>query len=107
MAKVQTQPLDQLMSSAKDSAETLKVLSHHLRLLSVCYIGNGEKSVQELADHLKTSQSNMSQHLAKLRASGILECRKEANQVYYRIKDNRTMDLVSALQTIYCEEPTK
>ena len=91
-----------LMNSAMESAEILKNLSHHLRLLAVCFIGNGEKTVQELEAYLGTSQSNISQHLAKLRAAKILDTRKEGNLVFYRVRDQRTLELVSALQDIFC-----
>ena len=102
---------NKLMSSAMESAEILKNLSHHLRLLAVCFIGTGEKTVQQIESHLGTSQSNISQHLAKLRAAKILETRKEGNLVYYRVKDMRTLDLVSSIQEIFCKadsekEPT-
>jgi ArsR family transcriptional regulator, virulence genes transcriptional regulator len=104
MTPIQNTCLDQLMLSSKETADILKVLSHHMRLLAVCFIGNGEKTVQELSERLSTSQSNMSQHLAKMRSSGILQCRKEANLVYYSIRDPRTTELVAALQNIYCNE---
>ena len=94
---------NKLMASSMESAELLKNLSHHLRLLAVCFIGSGEKTVQQIEAHLGTSQSNISQHLAKLRAAKILETRKEGNQVYYRVKDARTLELVAALQEIFCQ----
>jgi ArsR family transcriptional regulator len=102
MVQTQNTCLDQLMLSSKETADILKVLSHHMRLLAVCFIGSGEKTVQELSDRLQTSQSNMSQHLAKMRSSGILQCRKESNLVYYSIRDPRTIELVASLQSIYC-----
>lgn len=85
-----------------ESAELLKNLSHHIRLLAVCFIGNGEKTVQQLEEQIGTTQSNISQHLAKLRAAKILETRKEGNLVFYRVKDMRTLELVAALQDIFC-----
>ena len=85
-----------------EAAEILKTLSHHLRLMSVCFIGGGEKTVQELETYLGTTQSNISQHLAKLRAAKILDTRKEGNLVFYRVGDARTLELVAALQDIFC-----
>ena len=85
-----------------EAAEILKTLSHHLRLMAVCFIGGGEKTVQELESYLGTTQSNISQHLAKLRAAKILETRKDGNLVFYRVGDARTLELVSSLQEIFC-----
>jgi len=96
--------LEHTIATAKETAQILKNLSNHMRLITVCYIGRGEKTVQELSNYLGTSQSNMSQHLAKLRSAGILDCRKDKNLVYYRIKDKRALDLVCSMQAIYCED---
>ncbi len=94
--------LDLFMKSAKSATECLKALAHESRLVTVCFIGSGEKSVQELENLLGTTQSNVSQHLAKLRDKGVLETRKAGNQVFYRIKDPRVLDLIHVLQKIYC-----
>lgn len=95
--------LDKLAESAQTASEGLKALAHPTRLLAVCHIGDGEKSVGELEAFLGTSQSNISQHLAKLRDKDILITRKDANQVFYRIKDRKVLNLISALQALYCE----
>ncbi len=92
----------ELVSHAKSASEMLKGLSHETRLLTICFIGQGEKNVQELEEFLGTTQANISQHLAKLRGLGILENRKEGNQVFYRIKNPETLKLVKVLQSIYC-----
>lgn len=91
-----------LHGRAQQAAEGLKALAHELRLLIVCYIGRGECSVAELEAELGTSQSNISQHLGKLRDRQILQCRKEGNQVFYRVKDPTILELVSVLQKLYC-----
>ncbi len=94
--------LADLMANAKAASEMLKGLAHEIRLLAICFIGEGERNVQELEVFLGTTQANISQHLAKLRSLGLLENRREGNQVFYRVKDRATLKLVRALQEIYC-----
>lgn len=94
--------LSQLMQNSRIAAELLKVLAHEIRLLIVCQIGDKEKSVQELTDFLNTSQSNVSQHLAKLRNLGVLETRKDKNQVFYRVKNELVLSIIKTLQSGYC-----
>lgn len=100
---MKTKGLDQLIQSAQAAAEGLKALAHTTRLLAVCHIGDGEKSVGELEAFLGASQSAVSQHLGKLRDKGILTTRKEGNQVYYRIKDKKVLNLIGSLQALYCD----
>ncbi len=95
--------LEKLARSAQDASEGLKALAHPTRLLAVCHIGDGEKSVGELESHLGTTQSNISQHLAKLRDKDILSTRKDGNLVFYRLKDLKVLDLITSLQALYCE----
>lgn len=94
--------LGELVPKALEAAETLKALAHETRLLAVCFIGDGESSVQELEGFLGTTQSNVSQHLAKLKAAGVLASRKDGKQVLYRVKDPGMFRLVEALKSIYC-----
>ncbi|OGR03200.1 MAG: hypothetical protein A2284_03800 [Deltaproteobacteria bacterium RIFOXYA12_FULL_61_11] len=97
--------LSALRTNAHATAEKLKALAHGTRLLGLCYLGEREMSVQELETVLGTTQSNLSQHLAKLRDRGILACRREGNRVYYRIADPDVVELVLALQRIFCAGP--
>lgn len=91
-----------LIPKAMEAAETLKALAHETRLLAVCRIGKSEMSVQELEEFLGISQSNVSQHLTRLKAAGILQSRREGKQVYYKVRDPRLFGLIFALQAIYC-----
>jgi len=86
------------------ASRSLKAMSHPLRLKILCVLGNTEISVQDIVDHVGTSQSNISQHLAILRDKGILACRKDANRVYYRISDNRTLRLIKMMREIFCTQ---
>lgn len=84
------------------AARSLKAMSHPLRLKILCTLGDQEVSVQDIVEHVGTSQSNISQHLAILRDKGILAARKDANRVYYRVGDNRTLQLIGMMREVFC-----
>ena len=85
------------------AAGVLKSLAHEGRLLVLCYLGEaGELSVGELVSRIGLSQSALSQHLAKLRAEGLVTTRKEAQTVFYRIADDKLTKLLSTLHDLYC-----
>jgi ArsR family transcriptional regulator len=95
----------QLLARQEDielAARSLKAMSHPLRLKILCTLGSLEVSVQGIVDNVGTSQSNISQHLAILRDKGILASRKDANRVYYRVSDARTLRLIGMMQEIFC-----
>ena len=95
----------ELMEKEEDierASRSLKAMAHPLRLKILCVLGNREVSVQDIVDCVGTSQSNISQHLAILREKDILACRKDANRVYYRVSDARTLRLISMMQDVFC-----
>lgn len=86
------------------ASRSLKAMAHPLRLKILCILGRaGEIGVQELVDRVGTSQSNISQHLSILRDKGILDCRKDANKVYYRIRDPNILKLMTSLRSAFCD----
>lgn len=97
--------LELLMTRDEDierASRSLKAMSHPLRLKILCTLGEREVSVQEIVERVGTSQSNISQHLAILRDKGILTCRKDANRVYYRVGDARTLRLIGMMRDVFC-----
>jgi DNA-binding transcriptional ArsR family regulator len=84
------------------TCRSLKAMCHPLRLRILCVLGDGELSVQDIVDAVGTSQSNISQHLAILREKGVLTARKEANRVFYRIADFRTVQLIGLMREVFC-----
>ena len=84
------------------ASRSLKAMSHPLRLKILCTLGDQEVSVQDIVEHVGTSQSNISQHLAILRDKGILTSRKDANRVYYRVGDSRTLRLIGMMREVFC-----
>ncbi len=97
--------LDTLLTRDEDidrASRSLKAMSHPLRLKILCTLGDKEISVQDIVEHVGTSQSNISQHLAILRDKGILDSRKDANRVYYRVDDTRTLRLIGLMREVFC-----
>tara|TARA_R110002049_G_scaffold9814_1_gene49210 strand:- start:1208 stop:1525 length:318 start_codon:yes stop_codon:yes gene_type:complete len=86
------------------AARALKAIAHPLRLKILCVLGDGEVCVQDIVDAVGTSQSNISQHLAILRDKGVLQTRKDANRVYYRVVDQRTLQLIGLMREVFCSE---
>ncbi|MCX7193477.1 MAG: metalloregulator ArsR/SmtB family transcription factor [Proteobacteria bacterium] len=84
------------------ASNAIKAIAHPLRLKILCVLGDQEVSVQDIVEHVGTSQSNISQHLAILRDKGVLATRKDANRVFYRIGDLRTLKLVSMMREVFC-----
>jgi len=86
----------------EQASRAMKAMSHPLRLKILCVLGDKEVSVQDIVDHVGTSQSNISQHLAILRDKGVLRPRKDANRVFYRVGDTRTLKLLGMMRDVFC-----
>jgi ArsR family transcriptional regulator len=86
----------------QQAALAMKAIAHPLRLKILCVLGNQELSVQDIVERVGTSQSNISQHLAIMRDKGVLATRKEANWVYYRTSDLRTLKLIGMMRDVFC-----
>jgi DNA-binding transcriptional ArsR family regulator len=95
--------LETMQSSAVRASDMLKLLGHPQRLMVVCQLKMGEKSVSELSHIVGVAQSPLSQHLARMRYEGIVETRREGQTVFYSLKDGEASQLVGALYEIFCE----
>lgn len=91
-----------LKSRSEDVADLLKVLANSHRLLILCELNNGERSVSELESMLPLSQSALSQHLAKLREHDIVTTRREAQSIFYSLADGRVRRLMATLYAEFC-----
>jgi ArsR family transcriptional regulator len=89
-------------SHALRAAGIAHALSHPVRLQILAEIGEEGSYVMALTEALERQQANISQHLAILRDKGILASRKEANRVFYRVGDARTLKLISMMQEVFC-----
>lgn len=88
----------------EQASRSLKAMSHPLRLMILCKLGEDEFSVQDIVDNVGTSQSNISQHLAILRDKGILSARKDANKVFYKVSDFKTLKLIDMMREVFCSK---
>lgn len=90
-------------AQAELAAGVLRAIAHQGRLLILCHLAqDGELSAGDLTRRIGLSQSALSQHLGRLRAEGLVETRKSAQSVFYRIADARILRLLSALRDSYC-----
>ncbi|MDQ6970400.1 MAG: metalloregulator ArsR/SmtB family transcription factor [Mariprofundus sp.] len=86
----------------KHASEGLKALAHATRLTIICHLMDGELCVGELKELTGSSQSNLSQHLSKMKGLGVIASDKRGQHVYYRLIDSKWSNVVYALQTMYC-----
>lgn len=94
--------LEQMRDSAGAAARLLKALANEHRLLVLCHLLEGERSVGELNAELDLSQSALSQHLAVLREDGLVTTRRESQTIYYRVASAAVSTVLEALHGIYC-----
>jgi DNA-binding transcriptional ArsR family regulator len=84
------------------TANALKAMAHPLRWKIICSLGDRELSVGEIVERTGTSQSNISQHLEQLRNKNIVVARKEANRIFYRIRNPQLLDLIGIMRDVLC-----
>ncbi len=84
------------------TANALKAMAHPVRWRILCTLGDRELSVGEIVEKIGTSQSNISQHLEQLRDKHIVASRKEANRIYYRIRNDQLLVLIGTMRQVLC-----
>ena len=99
-------PMENLQDQANQVAEILQTLANGRRLFVLCQLQElGEANVTTLAAAARLSQSALSQHLAKLRAEGLVAFRREGQTLWYRIADPRVEELLATLHRLFCAAP--
>lgn len=93
---------EEMANHAVETAEVLKSIANPNRLMILCSLIEGEKTVGAINQEIPLSQSALSQHLARLRAEDLVTSRKEGQSVHYRISDRRIVELMSRLYELYC-----
>ena len=96
--------LDKMMSSATEASNFLKALSHEGRLMILCHLVTGEKSVTELEELLSSRQAAVSQQLARLRLEGLVTPRRDGKAIYYSLTDNRSRQIIDILFDMFCKD---
>ncbi|MDA0319780.1 MAG: metalloregulator ArsR/SmtB family transcription factor [Proteobacteria bacterium] len=96
--------LDDMMDSAMTASRFLKAISHEGRLMILCYLASGEKSVTDLETLLSSRQAAVSQQLARLRSEGLVFARRDGKTIYYRLADKRATRILDVVYDIFCNK---
>jgi DNA-binding transcriptional ArsR family regulator len=104
-SKLEFMNIQALTSRTEEVSELLKAVANSHRLLILCELNNGERSVSALEAVVPLSQSALSQHLGKLRDLGVVTTRRESQSIYYSLADPRIADLMTTLYKIFCAPP--
>ena len=96
---------EEMIGRAQQAANLLKALAHEGRLMIMCHLSSGEKSVTELENLLESRQAAVSQQLARLRLEGLVSCRREGKAIYYSLADRRAARIVELIYEMYCNQP--
>jgi len=91
-----------MKKNAAEVSELLRIMAHPERLMVLCQLTKGEVGVGMLQQGSSLSQSAFSQHLTVLRKHGIIQARKESQQVFYSLADTRVAQLIHSLQNTFC-----
>jgi hypothetical protein len=104
LSKLQIMNLKKLKKNAALAEAFLKAIANRHRLLILCELHKGERSVTDLLELLNLSQSSLSQHLARLRKDQIVKTRREAQTIFYSLSDSSVTLIISTLYDIFCAE---
>jgi DNA-binding transcriptional ArsR family regulator len=98
---------DRMADKAKKAATFLKALAHENRLMILCILSQGEKSVSELERLLELRQPTVSQQLARLRADGLVSTRRDGKIIYYSLASEEARTIIGAIYDVFCRKPRK
>ena len=91
-----------MQAKCEEVAGVMKAIAHPQRLMLMCHLSQGEKSVSELLALCDVSQSQLSQFLNRLQREKLLRVRREGSFSYYRIADKNMTKLIQSMQKIFC-----
>jgi len=95
--------IDAMMDNATVATNFLKAIGHEGRLMILCHLASGEKSVTELEDLLSARQAAVSQQLSPLRLEGLVQPRREGKTIYYSLTDDRCKRIISVVYELFCK----
>lgn len=93
-----------IVAKTEEATALLKAMSHEGRLMILCYLTTGEKSVTELERILNSRQAAVSQQLARLRQDGLVTYRRDGKAIYYSIADQKARRVLDLIHEMYCTE---
>jgi DNA-binding transcriptional ArsR family regulator len=91
-----------LLSRARDASNFLKALAHESRLVILCLLAEGEKSVMELTELLGQRQPSVSQQLARLKSEDLVQARRNGKHIYYSLARDEVRDIILVLHAAFC-----
>ncbi|WP_090211192.1 ArsR/SmtB family transcription factor [Litoreibacter janthinus] len=96
--------IELMMESACNASNFLKAISHEGRLMILCHLATGEKSVTELEELLSARQAAVSQQLSRLRSEGLVAPRREGKAIYYSLTDRRAIQILDVVYKLFCQD---
>src|SRR6478609_455770 len=106
-ARGRSHELDRMTGNARRASDFLKALAHESRLMILCILAEGEKSVSELEELLRLRQPTVSQQLARLRADGLVSTRREGKAIYYKLASEEARIVIGAVYDVFCRKARK
>jgi DNA-binding transcriptional ArsR family regulator len=106
-ARHQSHDVERMMTNAKRASAFLKALAHESRLIILCVLAEGEKSVSELEEILQQRQPTVSQQLARLRSDGLVSTRRDGKVIYYSLASESARGIIGAIYDAFCRRPRK
>lgn len=100
---ISEEEMDRMVDQATTASNFLKAVSHEGRLLILCHLVSGEKSVTELEDLLSARQAAVSQQLSRLRLEGLVVPRRDGKAIYYRLADDRPKRILELVYELFCD----
>ena len=94
---------DRMAENAARASNFLKAISHEGRLMILCHLSAGEKSVTELEELLSARQAAVSQQLSRLRLEGLVTPRRDGKTIYYRLADDRPQKIMEVVYEMFCK----
>ena len=95
--------LDAMLDNATQATNFLKAIGHEGRLMILCHLATGEKSVTELEELLSARQAAVSQQLGRLRLEGLVQPRRDGKTIYYSLTDDRCKRIISLVYDLFCK----
>ena len=96
--------MDRMVDNAQLASNFLKAISHEGRLMILCHLASGEKSVTELEDLLSARQAAVSQQLSRLRLEGLVTPRRDGKTIYYSLTDDRPRKIIEVVYDLFCRD---
>ncbi len=106
-SRERSQALEHMVGNATRAADFLKALAHESRLMILCILAEGEKSVSELEDILNLRQPTVSQQLARLRADGLVSTRRDGKTIYYKLASAEAHVVIGVIYDVFCKKVRK